>query len=489
MEGVRYAEPVSMVVIADHPADPLYDEQSSYLQKVGAPAAWDIEKGRPNVIVAVVDTGVDVRHVDLQANIWFNPNEVPNNGADDDNNGCVDDVNGCAFVSDSSPGCQNVTNGFINDDIGHGTFVAGVIGAAGNGQGMVGVARGVRLMPVKVLDCYGAGDSIAAARGILYAARNGAKVINLSLGGLEPAQVLRDAVIEAMNVYGSVVVAASGNSGGPGVAFPAAFPEAVAVGAANPGGDGRASFSSYGPEVDVVAVGEDIVGTIAVNKCNAFVLCFAGTPYASGAGTSFSAPQVSGLAALMYSLNPNLNAFQVSDIIRNSATPLAPGNTAGWAGAGRINMLEALRSVQGNRPPGEACVVVEVPDGESFSCADGRTVRLLQIDAPDLNQCGGEWARDALRNIFLIPGRTVYLRYDFSRGFAGGRTLAAPLWRGSDGVDYNLSIVMVYVGLAKAADLGANNMIFHDWALASQGWAKAASWNMWAPGKPFAGGC
>lgn len=489
VEGVRYAEPVSRVVSADQPNDPLYSTQSSYLQRVQAPAAWDIEKGKPSVIVAVVDTGVDVRHVDLQPNIWFNPREIANNGFDDDGNGCVDDVNGCAFISDGAPGCQNITNGFVNDDIGHGTFVAGIIAAVNNGQGMVGVARGVKIMPVKVLDCYGSGDSVAAARGILYAARNGAKVINLSLGGLEQAQVMRDAVIEAMSRHGAIVIAASGNGGGPGVAFPAAFPESLAVGAAKPGAEGRAGFSSYGPEVDVVAVGENVVGTIAANKCNVFIPCIGGTPYAQGNGTSFSTPQVSGLAALIYSLNPNLNANQVTDIIRNSATPLAPGSTPNWAGAGRINMLSALQSVRENRPPGEACVIAQVTDGESFQCTSGRKIRMLQMDAPDLGQCGGTWAHDALRLIFLTPGRTVYLRFDVTRGDAQGRTLAAPLWRGSDGVDYNIAVLMVYVGLAKAADIGANNTTFHEWSFASQNWAQAARWNMWAPNKPFTGGC
>ncbi|MEX2227130.1 MAG: S8 family serine peptidase [Dehalococcoidia bacterium] len=489
IDGIRYAERVSRVISADQPTDPLYSLQSSYLQRVSAPAAWDIEKGKPSVIVAVVDTGVDVQHPDLRTNIWLNQREVPNNGRDDDNNGCVDDINGCAFVSDGSPGCQNITNGFVHDDIGHGTFVAGVIGAAGNGQGMIGVARGVRIMPVKVLDCYGSGDSIAAARGILYAARNGAKVINLSLGGFERAEVMRGAIIEAMNVHGAIVIAASGNSGGPGVAFPAAFPEALAVGAANVGGDGRAAFSSYGPEIDVVAVGEGIVGTIGANKCGVIIPCMSGQPYGSSAGTSFSTPQVSGLAALIYSLNPGLNGFQVADIIRNSATPLIPGSAPNWAGAGRINMLAALASVREGRPPGEACVIAQVHDGDSFSCSGGRQVRMLQMDAPDLGQCGGQWALDALRYIFLTPGRTVYLRSDVTRGDAQGRTLAAPLWRGNDGVDYNIAVLMVYVGLAKAADVGANNTTFRDWAFASQTWAQAARWNMWAPAKPFTGGC
>ena len=208
------------VARADSPAEPLFGKQSAYLSPVAAQGAWDIAQGSPDIVVAVVDTGVDVRHPDLQANIWTNAAEIANNGVDDDVNGCVDDVNGCAFVSDSSPGCANITNGFINDDIGHGTFVAGVIAAAANGTGMVGVARNVRIMPVKVLDCYGSGDPVATARGIRYAVRSGARVINLSLGGLQDSQEARDAVAEA-TAAGVLVVAATGNEGVPGVAFPA----------------------------------------------------------------------------------------------------------------------------------------------------------------------------------------------------------------------------------------------------------------------------
>ena len=133
-------------------------------------------------------------------------------GVDDDGNGCVDDLNGCAFVTDSLPGCQNVTNGYVRDEIGHGTFVAGIIAAPANGTGIVGVARGVRVMAVKVLDCYGAGDSIAVARGITYAVRNGASVINVSLGGLHDAGVVNDAVAEA--VRANVLVTRRGGHDG-----------------------------------------------------------------------------------------------------------------------------------------------------------------------------------------------------------------------------------------------------------------------------------
>jgi subtilisin family serine protease len=487
--GVRYAERVVSMQVADAPSDPLFSRESAYLNAVSAPAAWDIEKGSPDIVVAVVDTGVDVNHPDLRANIWTNPGEVPNNGADDDGNGCVDDVNGCAFVSDSSPGCSNVTNGFVNDDIGHGTFVSGVIAAAANGTGMVGVARNVRIMPVKVLDCHGAGDSVATARGVEYAVRSGARVINLSLGGLAEAQVLIDAIADATNA-GVIVVAATGNGGSAGVAFPARIPQVLAVGAtASSNPDHRASFSSWGPEVDVAAVGEDVVGTLPRSRCFVLLPCLPDGPYAVGDGTSFSTPQVAGLAALMLSAKRDLTPGQITDIIKSTATALPAGDAPGWAGAGRVNMAAALRAVKSNQPVGDPCTVQSVTDGDSFTCTTGRQVRMLQLDAPVSGQCGADWAKAALQYIFLTPGRTVYLRYDGTKVDAAGRTLAAPIWRGSDGADYNLSIVLVYVGLARAADVGAGNVAYHDWAFASERWAAAAQWNMWGPGKPFAGGC
>ncbi len=488
--GVRYAEPVVPVKATDSPSDPLFGIEYSYLSVENAPAAWDISRGSPSIVVAVVDTGVDVRHPDLQANIWTNPREIPNNGIDDDGNGCTDDVNGCSFVSDSSPGCDNVTNGYVNDDIGHGTFVSGIIAAAGNGQGMVGVARNVRIVAVKVLDCYGAGDSVATARGIVYAAHNGARIINMSLGGVDDSQLVRDAVNEAQ-ANGVLVVAAAGNDGAPSVSFPARFPGVLAVGAAS-GADPtkRAPFSNWGPEIGVVAVGQRIIGTLPASRCRVLLPCLPEGPYAEGDGTSFSAPQVTGLAALMLSVNPGLPAWRVIDIIKNSATALPPAGEPGWAGYGRINMVEALRAVRDNRAPGDPCTVASVIDGETFTCTDGRTIRMLQIAAPTGNECGADWARAALQwLLFLQPGQTVYLRYDAVRVGPNGVTLAAPLWRRADGVDFNLSIVMVYVGLAKAADVDPGAVQFHDWANAAQAWAQATHANMWGPGKPFAGGC
>ncbi len=132
------------------------------------------------------------------------------------------------------------------------------------------------------------------------------------------------------------------------------------------------------------------------------------------------------------------------------------------------------------------CTVERVIDGDTFVCIGGKHVRMLQINAQELSDCGGQWAKAALNNIFLPPGTEARLDYDAVRVDRYGRDLAAPIVVGSDGAEYNISIVMVYVGLAKAAYYG-DNAKYLDWANAAQAWAAAAHWNMWAPGGPYSG--
>ncbi len=133
-----------------------------------------------------------------------------------------------------------------------------------------------------------------------------------------------------------------------------------------------------------------------------------------------------------------------------------------------------------------SCIVQRVIDGDTFVCDDDTRVRMLQINTPEKDACGGPWATAALANIFLRPGTRVRLEYDEVREDRYGRTLAAPVVVGTDGADYNISIVMVYVGLAKAAYYGDNSR-YLEWARAAEAWAKTAEWNMWAPGGPYNG--
>ena len=350
--GVEYAEPNYRLKAQFVPSDPLYTAQRWYYNLIEAPQAWDVERGQASVIVAVLDSGVDVTHPDLRDRIWRNPGEGVPNGIDEDQNGCVDDVYGCNFVdpkaADPSCGPQPAApSNQVADDSGHGTFVAGIIGATGNnGIGVIGGAPGVSLMPVKVLDCTGAGTTADAAAGILYAARMGAQVINLSFGGPEPSMTLQEALVTATGTFGAVVVAASGNQGTEGVTYPARYRQVIAVGASDRNSpDNRAPFSNWGPEVDVVAPGVDLVSTVPQALCDGRWYCPGGQPYSVAGGTSFASAQVAALAALIRSHSPALSTNGVRFVIRATALPLPDDGTRGWAGAGRIRMRRALDTV------------------------------------------------------------------------------------------------------------------------------------------------
>jgi subtilisin family serine protease len=331
------------------PNDPFYSTQAPYLSLIEAPEAWDIETGRDSVLVAVLDSGISLEHPDLQGRIWTNLNETERNSADDDANGCIDDLHGCNFVTrdDADRACSVPAGpGDVKDDNGHGTFIAGIIAAnANNGIGLMGLAPGVTILPVKILDCYGGGTAVDAAQGVLYAARNGARVANISFSADGESATLASAIREAHDRYGMVIVAASGNEGKSGVRFPARLPEAIAVGSAGVPGDytKRSSFSNWGPEVDVVAPGLNVVSALSRELCANWV-CVQEQPYAVASGTSFAAPMVTSLAALIVSKNPFISPEDVRGMIVSSAVALPANGEPGWAGAGRIRMQQALKS-------------------------------------------------------------------------------------------------------------------------------------------------
>jgi thermitase len=344
---VRLVEPNLRVQSTANPNDPFFTAQSDYLSLIEAQAAWQVQQGEASVVVAVLDSGVHVDHPDLAGKVWLNVLETAN-GLDDDANGCIDDLRGCNFVSPGSadPGCpasggQHV----VEDDNGHGTFVAGVIGARGNnGIGIIGAAPNVTILPVKILDCLGGGNAADAAQGILYAARAGARVANISFAASGESALLAQVIREAHERYGMVIVAATGNRGGNTVSFPARLPEPIAVGSSGTPSDplARSPFSDWGPQVAVAAPGLNIVSTVPQSFCGIGWLCVQDGPYALASGTSFAAPLVSALAALIISHNPNISPQEVLRIMQQTAEPMPEGDTPGWAGAGRIRMRAAL---------------------------------------------------------------------------------------------------------------------------------------------------
>jgi serine protease len=305
LNEVAWAEPNRYREAALVPNDPQFGAQWG-LTRINCPDAWDHTTGDPSVVVAIVDTGVDLNHPELasllvggQDLVDFPPGSIPQQG--------------WVFEGDFT-GVDAVPQ----DEVGHGTHVAGTVCcASNNGVGVAGVAWNVRLMPVRVLAriretatgrISGSGSAANIAAGIRWATDNGARVINMSIQGYGDTTVEREAVAYAIS-RGVVVVAAMGNDNTNQPSFPAAYPDVIAVGATD-SADHRAAFSNFGPHIDVAAPGVGVQST------------YWDDTYASLSGTSMATPHVAGVAALVLSRNTSLTSDRVGNIIRSSAKPL-----------------------------------------------------------------------------------------------------------------------------------------------------------------------
>lgn len=304
-------------------SDPLFGDQWG-LQKIEIAPAWAQSHGSPNVIIAFIDSGVDLTHPDLSSQLWLNPGEIAANGIDDDNNGYIDDVRGWNFVAD---------NNDVADDSGHGTLVTGVGVARDNAVGIAGVCSRCRFMPVKVANISGTANYSDIALGILYAAQKGAKVINISLGGYSNSTFLRDAIQTAREVYGVVVVAGAGNDDSTQLFYPAAY-EGVLGAAGTDEDDLKAVFSNYGDWVAVSAPSTNIITTAS------------GGGWVESTGTSMAAPFVSGLAGLLRSLHPDWTEAAVRLQIVHTAQNIDAANPtyAGLLGGGRLSASGSMQT-------------------------------------------------------------------------------------------------------------------------------------------------
>lgn len=363
VNGILYAEPNYRVKALSLFPDDTYFPNQWGLHDTGlwikdadidAPEAWDIATGNSEIIVAVIDTGVDYNHIDLAGNMWVNEAEFygePN--VDDDGNEKIDDIYGYDFCTyqghqrDSDP----------MDDSGHGTACAGIVGAIGNNnEGVAGVCWNVKIMAVKFINYNGYGWSYDAIDSIEYTVDMGAKVLSNSWGYCEghphlvDPNALQDAV-QAACANGVLFVAAAGNAGDEPVIYPARYPETIAVGATDES-DYRWSYSNYGDELNVVAPSgdgwitpfwtTDITGSAGYNPGFTGYGDAAGNYYKWFGGTSAAAPQVAGLAALILSVNPFLTSDEVQSIIESTADDKgAPGRDQ-YYGYGRINVYNAL---------------------------------------------------------------------------------------------------------------------------------------------------
>ena len=304
--SVEYVEPDYIVRVIDAPNDTYFGQQWG-LTKIKAQEAWNYTTGNSSVKVAILDTGIDQDHPDLASRIVAN---------------------------------QNLSSSATIDDLyGHGTHVAGIVAAlTNNGIGVAGVGYNTSLMNVKVMDDTGNGFDSDLASGIIWAADNGAKVINMSLGGADASITLENAVNYAWN-KGVVLVASAGNNGNSQTNYPAYYTNCIAV-AATDQNDAKSSFSTYGSWVDVAAPGSSILSTLP-NHANYVQQHYgAGFSYGLLSGTSMAAPFSSGLAALIWATQYGTSAFAVRSRIENTADAV-PGTGVYWQN-GRINAYKAV---------------------------------------------------------------------------------------------------------------------------------------------------
>ncbi len=312
---------------------------------IDAPEAWDIETGSPDVIIAVIDCGIDYAHPDLADNIWINEDEIPDNGVDDDNNGYVDDIRGWNFLDG---------NNEVLDIAGHGTACAGVVAAVtDNGVGIAGVCWNCKIMTVISDTGFDDCPHEAVADGIKYAADNGADVISMSIGVYRSSDLVNDAVNYAYN-KGVILVAAAGNEGRSSKLYPAGYENVIAVGATD-NTDSKMDIvrwgnirgvSNYGDWVDVAAPGVDIYVTMPTYRVAFNDLLGVSQNYDYMSGTSFSCPHVAGIAALLLSQDPSLSNDEVRKIIRANVDPY---DSNVYIGTGRVNAYKALTRY--NTPP------------------------------------------------------------------------------------------------------------------------------------------
>jgi subtilisin family serine protease len=416
---------VSTVQAAPRNPNDTYFYNQWYLQKIGAPEAWNHSIGFEGVTVAVIDSGVDINHPDLKGNIWRNTREVPGNGLDDDGNGYVDDVNGWDFVNgDNDPRPEMVAN---DNRLGavHGTVSAGVIAAKGdNGQGVAGVTWQSTIMPLRALDANGQGDPTAVVQAVEYAVKNGAKVINLSLVGTVKDELLRIALRHAYDA-GVFVVAAAGNAPDGAAAvnldvsprYPVCLDQEsdenfVYGVAASDDQNRKADVSNYGAGcVDLTAPGTRFVG---LRPYRPDVLGFS-QPYGGYfSGTSIAAAVVSGGVALLRSMDPTLTPKQITYLLTESAAPINKYNL-GYVdklGRGLLDLDRATDVLLARQMKMQA----DAPKNSAIS-AD-LVSRHLVVAAPGAG-------RSADIRLFTEDGALVRSFAAFSGGFRGGVSLAA----------------------------------------------------------------
>jgi serine protease len=332
---IEYAEKAPIYHINYNPND--YSSGQQYaLGRINAPQAWDIEKGSSNVVVAIVDNGVNINHEDILPNRWVNTGETPGNGLDDDLNGYTDDIYGYD-VADGDNDPIPPSGGpaaFV-----HGSHCAGIASAkTDNGVGIASIGYSVSLMSVKATPNSSDGNTLPNAyEGVDYALRAGADIVSMSFGS-SSGFLTWEVIINQAQTMGVLLIAAAGNDNSSATFFPAGYPYVFSVGATD-ANDVKASFSNYGNTIDAMAPGVAIKSTFFQTNSS----------YGQLSGTSMSCPMVAGLAGLLLSYDSSFSIAQLKNFLKNGCDNIDSQNPTyvGQIGSGRINAFKSLQLASG----------------------------------------------------------------------------------------------------------------------------------------------
>lgn len=459
---VDYAEPNYTYQASIIPSDTFFNNQW-YLQKVKAIEAWDSIRESPDIVIAILDSGVQINHPDLQSNVWLNKKEIINNNIDDDRNGFIDDINGWDFVNNVPDPAPKFKPGFTEDGILHGTIIAGIAAASGNNAaGVAGITWKAKIMPLKVLDDKGEGSASKVINAIDYAIANGANIINLSFVGFGYSKGFDEAVERAYDA-GLIVVAAGGNEVGQGAGYyldetpmyPACLDGAngenrVIGVAATDTIDQKAVFSSFGSKcIDITAPGVSIFSTVVYSPNN-YIKDQPFNKYYDGywSGTSVAVPMVSGALALIESANRSLNRGEIIKALLDNTDNISRVNPSylGQLGKGRLNVAASVNyvsSILNNKiekllvgPKNGMASLVKITDqdgkkdnefyayasnfkgGVSFASGD-----VNHDGQPEIITAAGVGGGPHIR-IFNLSGELVGQFFAFNSNFRGGVNIA-----------------------------------------------------------------
>ncbi|MEA1963310.1 MAG: S8 family peptidase [Patescibacteria group bacterium] len=466
--NIDFVEPNYSYKAAIIPSDTYYGNQW-YLQKIKAVDAWNTTRESNDKIIAIIDSGVQINHPDLKENIWINDKEIPDNNIDDDNNGFIDDINGWDFVANTPDPNPKFEEGYTSAGILHGTIVAGVAAASGNNaSGVSGVTWRARIMPLRVLDGKGEGDTNNVVKAVDYAVANGADIINFSFVGFGSSQALERAIRRAYNA-GVVIVAAAGNEQNDGdgyfldetpmypVCHDGNLGENMVIGvAATDALDQKANFSSYGFKcVDVSAPGVSIFSTSVYNPEKSNVE-YGYNKYYDGywSGTSMAAPMVSAAVSLVSATAPGFNRNEIIAAIVNNSDNINRLNQdfLGQMGMGRLNVNSSVVYVKNSlyaksakiifAPQKNAASTYVIADkkgnkeGEFFAYSKnfhgGVNVAAGDVDGDGIAEIitgagngGGPHVR-----IFALNGAVKGQFFAYDKNFRGGINVAAGRFNG-----------------------------------------------------------